>query len=244
MGIEVSSGKFLAFVDSDDWWSETFLKDTVSNIKSFGGVSTEYYDVFEDSDKKVHVKASKHGVVSWEDVLKLKARFGNGNSLLRRKIVENYGIRFPEHLWYSEDIYFYTQYLSVIDRIYVVPSPDFYHLVRGASMVRSDKIKQESKIEQTIRVYEEVCTRIQEISKVSDEVCKLLKSYQMPYSIMTYITSVSDSLGRAEARKLFWKYLDYLKGYRLTRSHQSYLTLLWILDLFIPIRGILRRLIG
>ncbi len=36
----------------------------------------------------------------------------NGNSLLRRKIINTYGIRFSE-LKYCEDVYFYVQYLAV-----------------------------------------------------------------------------------------------------------------------------------
>lgn len=61
---------------------------------------------------------------------------------------------------------------------------------------------------------------------------------------MTYITIVSDTYGRKEARKLFWKYFDYIKTYRPVRSHSSYLTLIWIVDLFVPIRPLLRKMVS
>jgi teichuronic acid biosynthesis glycosyltransferase TuaG len=243
IGIEVSSGKFLAFIDSDDWWSETFLEDTVSNMDGVDGACTEYYDVFEKNGKSIHVKFSKRGEVSWKDVLKLKVRFGNGNSLLRRNIVENYGIRFPPELWYSEDVYFYSQYLSVADRVYAVPKPHFYHLVREVSMVQGKGDDPEKKLKQTLRVYREVCERIEEISKKSEEICKLLERYGRPYSVMIYITAISDSYGREYARSVFWKYLGYVSSYRPTNSHWSKLTLLWMLDLFIPVRGLLRNVL-
>lgn len=242
IGIEVSSGRYIAFIDSDDWWSETFLEDTVSKMDGVDGTCTEYYDVLERDGKKIHVKFSKKGEVSWEDVLKLKVRFGNGNSLLKRSIIENYGILFPPELWYSEDVYFYAQYLSVADRVYAVSKPHFYHLVREVSMVQGKGDDPEKKLKQTLRVYKKVCERIQKISIRSRDVCTLLEGYLRPYSIMSYITAISDSYGREYARETFWRYSRYVFSYKPTNSHLSKLTLLWVVDLFIPVRFLLRRL--
>ncbi|BAD85903.1 glycosyltransferase, family 2 [Thermococcus kodakarensis KOD1] len=244
MGIEVASGRYIAFIDSDDWWSESFLEDTVSHIKGFGGVSTEYYDVFEETGKKIHVRASKHGELSWKDVLMLKARFGVGSSLLRADIINDYGLRFPENIRYSEDAYFFTLYLSLIEKVYSVPKPDFYHLVRRSSAVQGRSKTPEEKIRGTLEAYNKLCLRVKEVSGKHREVCDVVARQLRPFSFMTYITIVSDTYGRKEARKLFWKYFDYIKTYRPVRSHSSYLTLIWIVDLFVPIRPLLRKMVS
>ena len=135
LGLEVSSGKFVAFIDSDDWWSEDFLEKTVEGIKGVDAAMTNYYDVFEDG-RKIAV-TFKRGELDWKDVLRLRVRFGNGNSLLRRRIVENWEIRFPERFKYAEDTYFYMAYTAVTNRYRNVGINGFYHLSRTGSLVKS-----------------------------------------------------------------------------------------------------------
>lgn len=135
MGIEVVFGRYIVFIDSDDWWSESFFEDMVSYIKGFGGVLIEYYDVFEEIGKKIYVRVLKYGELFWKDVFMFKVRFGVGSFFLRVDIINDYGLWFLENICYLEDVYFFILYLLLIEKVYFVLKFDFYYFVRRSLVV-------------------------------------------------------------------------------------------------------------
>ena len=243
LGLEVSSGRFVAFIDSDDWWSEDFLEKTVEGIKGVDAVITNYYDVFENG-KRIAV-TFKSGDLNWRDVLRLKVRFGNGNSLLRRRIVENWEIRFPQRFKYAEDTYFYMAYAAVTDKYRSIDINGFYHLARTGSLVKSSSSLEitRAKIFQVLAVYESLCRFVEEnCVHDTDEFCTLLFSHWRVFSLMTYINSLAIHDKRV-ARQLFLENFRYLRQYRPSFSYNSVMTLVWMLDLFVPVKGVLREII-
>lgn len=244
IGIENATGKYITIIDADDWWSPTFLEKTVENMKNVDAVTTGYYDVIENTGILIKSLPRKTGVISWRDVLQFKARLGQGSSLLRKDFIDEFKIRFPEKYRYTEDTFFYTQYISVIEKVYSIGTPEFYHLIRTGSLVRGRVPNPEVKIIHTVRVYDELCERV--LPKISDkykEVCELVNKHFKPYSIMTYIISISDTHGRKVTRELFLKYLKHLLHYRPNTTIPSLITLFWMMDMIIPIRKLVRSII-
>ncbi|WP_297435613.1 glycosyltransferase family A protein [Thermococcus sp.] len=244
IGLEIASGRYVAFIDSDDWWSENFLERTMEHMRAHDGVYTGYCDVLE-SGKKVYIKPKVVGHADWKPVLEMKVRFGIGNTLMKSSLIENYGIRFPDGIGVSEDSYFLLAYLSVIKRpLFGLEECMFYHLARTSSLSRTSFSLQEGidKIDQTIESYRRLREFVFQNSPCPEEFWKFIESGHLPRSILTYITSVSDSIGRKYGRKLIRQYWGYIKKFRPARSYMSMLTLLWLVDPFVPVRLLLKKI--
>jgi len=244
IGLDISSGKYIAFIDSDDWWSETFLEDTVEAIYTYGGVYTGYYDIFENGSS-IRYDFKLWGETNWRSVLTMRVRFGIGNTLLRGRTIRKYSLRFPEERNYSEDSYFFLSYLSITKNLFGVNKYDFYRLIRQYSLSHkfsggTDEAKE--RIRSTIKNYNELCRFVMLNSPYSKEYCSYVRRGPLPGSIITYITSVSDSNGRACARKLIKKYWVYIRSFRPRFNYTSLLILLWLIDPFVPVRQLLKSL--
>ncbi|WP_297519646.1 glycosyltransferase family A protein [Thermococcus sp.] len=250
LGLEASSSRFIAFIDGDDWWSSTFLEDTMARIKHHDGVFTASYDVLDMGDNKTLVKVPyrKFGEVSWREIVKGDVRFGIGNTLLRRNIIERIGLRFPEGRNFSEDTYFMMMYASQVRRAYGVSNRDFFHLIRHNSSVRSNPDVSVSieKIDSVVANHKELCKNVVRYSRMDpEEFCRLFMEVLHPSSIMIYVTSISDSFGRKVGRALFKRYSSEIFKFRPTLSHSSLLMVIWIIDLFVPgFRETLRSISG
>jgi hypothetical protein len=94
-----------------------------------------------------------------------------------------------------------------------------------------------------LAVYERLCRFVKEKSVHDrDEFCRLLFSHWRVFSLMTYINSLAVNDKRA-ARQLFLENFRYLTKYRPSLSYNSLMTFVWMLDLFVPVKRVLRKLI-
>jgi len=177
-------------------------------------------------------------------VLRMKVRFGIGNTLLKRSLIDKYGIKFPEGRDYSEDSYFFHCYLSLSRRLYGVPSYDFFYLVRSTSVSHKavDKEAIKRPLEVTLSNYKEACEFIRNNSPYSEEYCRYLMKTHLPRSLLLYITAVSDSWGRRYSRRLLKEYWKYISDFRPALGYISLLTFIWLVDPFIPVRPVLRKI--
>lgn len=68
--IEKSNGQFIAFLDSDDYWSSDKLEKQVSHMRNNNLCisGTSYYQIYENSEKIVKIKTKKE--LTYTDMLK------------------------------------------------------------------------------------------------------------------------------------------------------------------------------
>jgi len=91
------------------------------------------------------------------------------------------------------------------------------------------------KIDSLIANHKSLCEGVYVHNKINpDEFCRMFMEALHPNSIMIYVTSISDSFGRNVGRTLFKMYSLEILKFKPTLSHSSLLTLIWIVDLFIP----------
>lgn len=247
LGLEISSGRFIAFIDGDDWWAPSFLDDTISYINHYDAVFTGHYDVLERTGKHVKAFYKKFGEVSWKEIVRGDSRFRIGNTLLRRRIIDRINLRFPEGINFSEDTYFMMIYTSQIRKVYGIDKYDFFHLIRKNSLVRSNVSLEVStrKIETVILADKKICEDVRRYGKVDpEEFCRIFNSSSHPGSVILYIISASDTFGRKIGRQLFKRYWTELIKFKPSLSHSSILFIIWTVDLFVPgVRGLLKKII-
>ena len=120
-GIEKSKGKYLIFIDSDDWIEKDTIKILYENIKNNDLSICSYrrvYDNFLISYKEEQLK--KNIILDKNQTLKIL--FLNGkyqidyqgfifNKLFKKEIIDKYHIRFAKDIRYNEDRMFIFNYL-------------------------------------------------------------------------------------------------------------------------------------
>ena len=234
IGIEVSSGRYILFLDSDDWISPKLLEDALLNFKGVDGYASSYKVITSTGWERSFVY--ERGVYPSGDGLKVRYRFGNGNSVLKRSIIENYGIKFPPFR-YSEDTYFYYFYLSVTRRIFVSDLLGFTNNRMGSTVVSGGSY--ERKLLETMKSYELLFSRLKE--QGFGDKTELIQKYGLPRSIVTYL----DSTPRHYKFRVFLKYFRVLIPYILFKRCGSG-ECLWayatMLDSIVPVKWLLRKL--
>ena len=143
LAIEKASGEYIQFIDVDDWLPFDSTKLMVRAIEDDGSdlVVGDFYRVIDDkSSRKGSFK--KSGVVTLGEfadrMLLTPADFYYGviwNKLYRKKMLDEYKIRFDESIRMSEDAVFNLQYLVHVKLISIVKSPVYYYVKTEGSLV-------------------------------------------------------------------------------------------------------------
>lgn len=125
LGLEIASGDFLLFLDSDDYISPD-VPGVIFNALVPGGIHC-----FNVKDYSSYIKANIPGGVydisEGIDVLYNANSFGFlHGKLYDRKIIESHHIRFDENISMSEDFIFNLEYMSVVEKV-VIHNEIFYH---------------------------------------------------------------------------------------------------------------------
>lgn len=117
LGIEKSSGKYLSFIDSDDYIEVNMLRDMHEKAETENAdiVICDMRDIFSDGTPDIY-----HDCVHYDNVLKIAG--SACNKLFRKSLIED--LRFPAGRWY-EDFYF-TACLLFSEPIVAGISKDYY----------------------------------------------------------------------------------------------------------------------
>ena len=140
--IELARGKYLQFVDSDDWLDENATRLLVERAEECAAdlVIAHYCRV--DGDKvSVHGFLTQSGVIPKkqfaEHLMDEPASFYYGvmwNKLYRRDLVLQYGVRCNEELSWCEDFLFNLEYIRYAERFCVLRTPIYYYYKNDKSL--------------------------------------------------------------------------------------------------------------
>lgn len=132
-GVKVAQGKYLTFIDSDDWIDKDYLKTLFENIHDADLVISGFKSEYED-DSNEEIKPSYNGVFRigtdcLENFVDLNRKFllyVPHEKLYRRDLIEHYKIRFPIGCSFGEDLQFNYKYLDCTTNISQVAEA-YYH---------------------------------------------------------------------------------------------------------------------
>ena len=128
VGIEVSNGKYLLFIDGDDILSKYYVEKILDNIEKFkadlliGNYTTaeNYLDQFENCCIKNNINNMK--AEEFRTKLALGEKEGYlWNKLFKRNIIIDNQLKFDERLELFEDLKFVYQYVMNSDTVIEIP---------------------------------------------------------------------------------------------------------------------------
>ncbi len=131
-GITIASGKYITFIDSDDWVEAEYLASMIKyadeNTIVYGNVINDYSNgqlsakVFDYTEGTSVSLTNDHNIVRY----KIPENGFPIAKLFLKKIVHSQYLRFDENLSYHEDHLFVLKYLNFVDAVKLCALP-YYH---------------------------------------------------------------------------------------------------------------------
>lgn len=133
-GIEQSCGRYITFIDSDDWVDEDYLQSMITAIESsceliVSGVISEFSN---GATSILNIQSNyfaSTNATQLHNLIRSRLYFGPYNKLFDSRIIKNHNILFPIDISYGEDRIFNFQYLKYVDNILTL-SYNGYHYNR------------------------------------------------------------------------------------------------------------------
>lgn len=130
-GLDNVSGKWVTFVDSDDWVDELYLESLLNsseNVDLVIGTAT-----YVNHPRQSQIKYAELLVIPKEYYrlftdYNLRKRTSPWNKLYRHKIIDDYNIRFPLNVHIGEDAVFLYTFLLYSTNIRCIESRHYYYL--------------------------------------------------------------------------------------------------------------------
>lgn len=166
MGIELSSGKYIAFIDGDDYISEYYL-ETLYNmlVNNDADMSVQIYYNMYPTGREKSVKENINKIMPAWEFIEFEILDGRDTSpcvkLYKSDIIKKHNIRFDENITNLEDMLFLFNYLQVGKSVcYDTGMVNYYRIIRTDGVVFS-------------KFSEHKLTALDARKKVRDELLKL-----------------------------------------------------------------------
>lgn len=148
LGMRLASGKYLQFMDSDDWLTDDAAESMAlaAERENCDLLIADFYRVNgERYVEKKHIRRSS--VMSREEfameMAKEPADFYYGvmwNKLYRRELIERYQLTCDTSMNWCEDFLFNLGYVRYADRFLALQKPVYYYMKRKGSLVATEAV--------------------------------------------------------------------------------------------------------
>ena len=151
VGLSAATGKYVVFIDSDDWVNDSYLSDMLEKADDNLDLVVSGI-IIERNDRTVQICPPKeitlrmlYGTQPSDWVEFINLLYGPYVKLFKRSILCEYDLTFPEGQSLGEDMIFNLSYLDHSSDILFIPKADYHYRVAGtgslSTMYRSDKFQ-------------------------------------------------------------------------------------------------------
>lgn len=138
LGIDESNGKYLAFIDADDWVNSDFIKRLVETIQGGDLAIVSVSDGIHEP-----IRPGEKGEISRDSFfyyILCKIQGSCWNKLFIRSKVEDEKIRFPENVFYSEDTIFVMNYYLFCSKVIYCDEILYHYEYNGKSVTHKSEL--------------------------------------------------------------------------------------------------------
>lgn len=195
LGIEKAEGRYIYFLDGDDYIEDTLLE------KFYNRAEEERADVvfcgythINSVDNSIFMKVHKYidktisGIDAAEAMLQNKFWVSAISGFYRREMLIKNNIQFPINIVFGEDTVFAIKALMNSERVSCVKEPLVYYVRRQDSVTKSANEKYFNLHESNLEIL-----KYNRNNFSSEKVERALRQYKMPQSIMRIFSALAKS---------------------------------------------------
>lgn len=144
-GLEIATGEYISFVDSDDWLDKDLYKMLCSKIENEDIILFEYLSISDTQEseelelrKRNHLKKQKEIFGDEEERFFKKVSWSCWTKLYRREFIERNSFRFIEGIIY-EDINWEIETIYFAKKIKYIPFLGYYYRISRKDSIMNSK---------------------------------------------------------------------------------------------------------
>lgn len=149
VGIDKASGKYIAFVDADDWIQSNMVEALYNASITTGAAITKCDALFEgNNSEKMDYKSNSYRMYNAIDCLNElfteyeETHFGYvWSKLFLKSFLDEYALRFEEDMNLAEDVVFLTKALVKCEKICYVPMQLYHYNIATESSLTRGKVQ-------------------------------------------------------------------------------------------------------
>lgn len=133
LGIEICTGKYILFIDSDDYCNENMIEKILYNFQNYDLIIWGYNKIYKN--KKVHyILPNKKKNI--EDMIINDESVGGylWNKLFKTSIIKENNIRFDKDIHFCEDLLFVLSYIKNINSVSYINEELYNYRMRRNSV--------------------------------------------------------------------------------------------------------------
>ena len=132
-GLQKATGKWVTFIDADDWISETYLSDLYNDIITDDMLI--FHDLHGNGSSLLENRTVKNEEMGKYFISnKLMYKSGPVSKLYNMEIIRSYGITFPINIHMGEDAIFILRYLNRISTLKTSTKNNYYARMHTGSL--------------------------------------------------------------------------------------------------------------